>query len=83
LIFSEGGTSSYLQTIDYYPEQKQFFDYIEANYTELVHFENSQKLLFMNSKSGSRLPQDWLHPNPRIAILIRRNQGSPAKVGAN
>jgi len=72
LIFSEWGTSFYLQAIGHYPEQKQFFDYIDANYTELVHFENSQKLLFIDSKRGSRLPQDWLHPNPRITILIRR-----------
>jgi 4-amino-4-deoxy-L-arabinose transferase-like glycosyltransferase len=72
LIFSEWGTSFYLQAIGYYPEKKQFFDYIDANYTELIHFENSQKLLFINSKRGSMLPQDWLHANPRITILIRR-----------
>lgn len=74
LILSERGTSFYLQAIGYYPEQKQFFDYIEANYTELIHFENSQKILFINSKRGSRMPQDWLHANPRITILVRRTR---------
>ena len=83
LIMSESGTAFYLQAIEHYPEKKEFFDYVLANYTEIIHFENSQKLLFVNSKRGGALPQDWLHPNPRIAILIRRNQVSPAKVGAN
>jgi 4-amino-4-deoxy-L-arabinose transferase-like glycosyltransferase len=72
LIVSEFGTSFYLQAIEHYPRQKQFFQFVKDNYTELAHFENSQKILFINSKSGSKLSQDWLHPNPRITILIRR-----------
>jgi len=83
LIFSEFGTSFYLQAIEHYPEKKEFFDYVLENYTEIIHFENSQKMLFVNSKRGGALPQDWLHPNPRIAILIRRNQVLPAKLAAD
>ncbi len=79
LVMSEFGTSFYQQAIDFYPEHKKFLDYVAQNYTEIVHFENSQTLFGINSKRGMKLPQDWLHPNPRITILVRRNH--PHKVG--
>lgn len=72
LIVSEFSTSPYSQAIDYYPQQRRFFQFVTANYVEVIHFENSQKLLFIDSKRRSRLPQDWLHPNPRITIMLRR-----------
>jgi hypothetical protein len=83
LIMSEAGTSSYLQAIEHYPEKREFFAYVLENYTELIHFENSQKFLLVNSKAGRATPQDWLHPNPRITVLIRSNQAWPAKTAAN
>jgi len=72
LIVSEWRTSFFRQAIDHYPEYKRFSGYVSENYKEIARFENSQKLLFIDSKRGSKLPQDWLHPNPRITILIRR-----------
>lgn len=74
LVVSEAATSEYFQAIEYYPNVKEFFQFIAANYSEVAHFENSQKLLFVDSKRGSKIPEDWLHPNPRITILIRNLQ---------
>jgi hypothetical protein len=74
LVVSEAATSPYFQAIDYYPKAKEFFRFIAANYSEVAHFENSQKLLFVDSKRGSKMPEDWLHPNPRITILTRNLQ---------
>ena len=73
LVVSEFSTAFYGQAIGHWPEQEKFLAYVNANYSELVHFENSQRLLFIDSKAGATLSQDWLHPNPRITILIRRS----------
>jgi len=70
LLVSECATS--YQAFDYYPQQESFFQFVADNYAETAHFENSQKLLFIDSKQGARLAQDWLLPNPRITILTRR-----------
>jgi len=75
LIASEFSTSAYSQALDYYPQQKSFFQFVTENFSEVVRFENSQELLFINSKRGSKLPDDWLHPNPRITILVHRTGG--------
>jgi hypothetical protein len=73
LVVSEYSTAFYGQAIGHWPEQEKFLAYVNANYSEVVHFENSQRLLFIDSKAGANLSQDWLHPNPRITILIRRS----------
>jgi hypothetical protein len=73
LIVSEFSTAAYGQAIGHWPEQEKFFANVNANYSEVAHFENSQRLLFVDSKAGRTLPQDWLHPNPRITILMRRS----------
>lgn len=73
LVVSEFSTAFYGQAIGHWPEQEKFFAYVNANYSEVVHFENSQRFLFLDSKAGSNLSQDWLHPNPRITILMRRS----------
>src|SRR6202007_1276478 len=70
LVLSEYSTAFYAQAIGHWPEQEKFLAYMNANYSEVVHFENSQRLLFIDSKAGANLSQDWLHPNPRITILI-------------
>ena len=75
LVLSEAATSQYLQAIDYYPKVKDFLRFVADNYSEAGHFENSQRLLFVDSKKGTNLPEDWLHPNPRITILVRHTGG--------
>jgi len=75
LIFSEFGTRFYLEAIEHYPAHKKFFDYVNANYVDVVHFENSQRIFGIDSKATTRMAQDWLHPNPRITIL-RRETGA-------
>jgi hypothetical protein len=72
LVLSEFGTRFFQEAIDHYPEHRKFFDYVRDHYFEVIHFENSQKLLGIDSKKGDRLPQDWLHPNPRITVYQRR-----------
>lgn len=72
LVVSEFSTAPYAQAIGHWPEQERFFEYVNGNYSEVARFENSQKLLILDSKAGSTLSQDWLIPNPRITILIRR-----------
>lgn len=73
LIFSEFGPLRYQDAVKYFPQQQNFFDFVEKNYVEVEHFENSQRLLGVDSKAGTRLPLDWLIPNPRITILKRLN----------
>jgi hypothetical protein len=75
LIVSEFAMRFYQEAIDHYPAQQQFFDYVRANYKEVVRFENSQQILGVDSKDGIKISEDWLHPNPRITIL--RRQTSP------
>ena len=79
LILSEFGTRFFQEAIDFYPQQKEFFAYVGENYAEVVHFENSQKLLGIDSKPSRKLPQDWLHPNPRITILKRRDVNTTSR----
>jgi Dolichyl-phosphate-mannose-protein mannosyltransferase len=85
LILSEFSTSPYQQAKPYYSQHAElagyarFFEYVGQNYTEVAHFENSQTLLWIDSKSGSKLPQDWLQANPRITVLLRRNANSAAR----
>jgi 4-amino-4-deoxy-L-arabinose transferase-like glycosyltransferase len=76
LIISEFSTSYYEQALPHYPQQRQFFSYVGDKYSRLAQFENSQKLFGVNSKEGSTLPMDWLYPNPKITIWIRRGQNS-------
>ena len=73
LVVSEFSTAPYAQAIGHWPEQEKFLAYVNEHYREVAHFENSQKLLFLDSKRGSKLAQDWLIPNPRITILMRRS----------
>jgi len=73
LIVSEFSTAPYAQAIGHWPEQEKFLAYVNEHYGEVAHFENSQKVLFLDSKRGSKLAQDWLIPNPRITILMRRS----------
>jgi hypothetical protein len=71
LVLGEFGTRFFNEAIDYYPQHRDFFAYVRNHYAEVVHFENSQTLLGIDSKKGDRLPQDWLHPNPRITVYRR------------
>lgn len=72
LVLSDFGTIPYQEARRYYPEQQRFFDYVTSNYRVVASFENPQRILWVNSKSGPLLSQDWLHPNPRITILARK-----------
>jgi dolichyl-phosphate-mannose-protein mannosyltransferase len=73
LVQSDFGTILFQQALSHLPAKRRFFDYVRAHYVEVTHFENSQRLLFINSKPrDAKLAQDWLHPNPRITILKRR-----------
>jgi hypothetical protein len=72
LILPEFGTLAYLEALDFYPAQRAFFQYVGREYIVVAEFENSQKLLGIDSKKGYRLSHDWLFPNPRITILKRR-----------
>jgi hypothetical protein len=71
LVLGEFGTRFFQEAIDHYPQHREFFDYVRDHYAEVAHFENSQQLLGIDSKKGDKLPQDWLHPNPRITIYRR------------
>lgn len=73
LAVSELITQKYDGALEHYPAVKQFFEYIDANYKEVARFENSQRLLGIDSKYGLVITSDWLNPNPRITIFRRRN----------
>jgi hypothetical protein len=76
LVQSDFGTILFEQALSHHPAEQRFFDYVREHYVEVAHFENSQKLLFIDSKPrDAKLSQDWLHPNPRITVLrLRRAQ---------
>jgi Dolichyl-phosphate-mannose-protein mannosyltransferase len=73
LAVSEYVTERYEGALGYFPTARTFFDYVRDNYTEVTHFENSQRLLGVDSKTGLTVTHDWLYPNPRITIYRRKN----------
>jgi hypothetical protein len=73
LAVSEYITNRYDGALPYFPDAREFFEFIRNNYTEVIHFENSQRLLGVDSKSGLTVTHDWLYPNPRITIYLRKD----------
>ena len=74
LAVSEYVTQRYEETPADFPQVSGFFDYIRDNYTEVTSFENSQRLLGVDSKKGWTVTHDWLYPNPRITIFRRKSE---------
>lgn len=72
LILSDIPILYYWEAIEFYPEVREFLQYVEDNYVGIAEFENSQSLLGIDSKTGNKLPHDWLHPNPKITIFKRQ-----------
>jgi hypothetical protein len=72
LAVSEYVTNRYDGAMPFFPSAREFFEYIRDHYTEVTHFENSQRLLGIDSKSGLTPTHDWLYPNPRITIYLRK-----------
>ncbi len=53
-------------------EQQEFWNFVATDFVEVAQFENSQKLLWLDSKNDlSSITHDWLQPNPRITIYRR------------
>ena len=73
LAVSEYVTQRYAGALPYYPAVKDFFDYVRDHYEEVAGFENSQRLLGIDSKQGLTVTHDWLYPNPRIVIYRRKD----------
>jgi len=71
LIMTDYPTQWYREAIDYYPKERGFLGYVAAHYRPVAEFVNSQSLLGIDSRGSAHIPQDWLHPNPRITILQR------------
>ena len=71
LAVSEYITNRYDGALPYFPDAREFFGFIRNNYMEVAHFENSQRLLGVDSKTGLTVTHDWLYPNPRITIFAR------------
>lgn len=73
LVQSDFGTLLFQQALADRPAERRFFDYVREHYVEVAHFENSQKLWFIDSKPrDAKLSHDWLHPNPRVTVLRLR-----------
>ncbi|HEY1754534.1 MAG TPA: glycosyltransferase family 39 protein [Bryobacteraceae bacterium] len=72
LALSEYVSQRYEGALDRNPSVQEFFSYLGNNYVEVARFENSQRLLGVDSKSGLQITHDWLYPNPRITIYQRR-----------
>ena len=73
LAVSEYVTQRYEGALADFPPVGGFFNYIRDNYTEVRSFENSQRLLGVDSKKGWTVTHDWLYPNPRITIFRRKS----------
>jgi Dolichyl-phosphate-mannose-protein mannosyltransferase len=71
-VLSEPEARFYREAKQYYPRENQFLDYLGANYSVAARFENSQRLLGVDSKAGDHLAEDWLRPNPQITIYERK-----------
>jgi hypothetical protein len=78
LAVSEYITERYEGAVNAFPPVRRFFDYVRDNYTEVASFENSQRLLGIDSKKGLTVTHDWLYPNPRITIYRRKNESAYA-----
>jgi hypothetical protein len=53
-------------------EEQAFWNLVSTDFVQVAQFENSQKLLWLDSKDGlSSITHDWLQPNPRITIYQR------------
>ena len=53
-------------------ERRAFLAYLRRDYAPEACFENSQVLFGIRSKPGNPVPEDWLQPNPRICVLVRK-----------
>lgn len=73
LILSDTNLLPWEEAIGHYPAVRRFITRVESRYCLLAQFENSQKVLWINSKprTGS-IPFDLLDANPRISILALR-----------
>jgi hypothetical protein len=71
LVMTDYPTQWYREAIDYHPRERRFLEYVDAHYRPVAEFVNSQSLLGIDSRGSAHIPQDWLHPNPRITILQR------------
>jgi len=76
LVLSDLALLPSQQALSYHPSVAAFLTEVRRRFCEVVHFENSQKLLGLNAKvRHAKLPFDWLYANPRITILERRVAG--------
>jgi hypothetical protein len=71
LIVSEFATREFVENPGNESDRVQLVELLKTDYVELVHFENSQAIGWIGTKTALRITHDWLHPNPRITILKR------------
>ncbi|MGI9146830.1 MAG: ArnT family glycosyltransferase [Chloroflexota bacterium] len=53
-------------------EEQAFWSLVATDFVEVARFENSQRLLWLDSKKDpASITHDWLQPNPRITLYQR------------
>jgi hypothetical protein len=53
-------------------EEQEFWNTVSTDFVEVARFENSQKLLWIDSKYDPwSITHDWIWPNPRITVFKR------------
>lgn len=78
LILADLPTLMYEQVLRRLAGPRSFLAAVRHDYCEVIHFENSDRWWFINSKPrGGKLAQDWILPNPRITILERQADTGP------
>jgi Dolichyl-phosphate-mannose-protein mannosyltransferase len=71
LVLSSITARFFEDVLDRHPRQLSFYRYVQANYAEVISFENEQTFFGIDSRADSRRLHDMQYPNPRITILRR------------
>jgi hypothetical protein len=79
VIVSELPDRFYVEHLAASPDEQAVHAYLAAHYAEVVHFEHSQRLGWIDSKAGANIAPDWILPNPRITIYARTSASGPGR----